>query len=411
MNFVSTFLSHSSTDKALVEAVAVRLGHRGVLAWLDKNELREMGPLDVALKNAVKQQATLTLFLSEASLKSDWCKDELKYALEAQAGYAHILPVYLGDPLSLVRGHELLRSRFLHPDGDRVNQLGYCCNQTPANPDPDAIADMIAATAYRRSIPERWSEVIIILDQRGSGSRRGLPDIPPHIESLNTPTLTFRPSLEDRQLREILIDDDWDAIANTLKKSLSLALNTVRGETRKVRVLGNAQTSLIWVVGSHFDRTNDVELYGYGRGDIVTNKGQERYSPLPGGNAERYQSVTDSLSSTGANMAVVALGIGSRDYVPDVQQAVQDLPLFWIESGHISSSEEAMKLVADIVASIQHLRQNHGVQELVLFWTTANNVALLTAANLTTHVIPKIKFMERDHTNARYLHLPMPNQR
>ncbi|MGB8701520.1 MAG: toll/interleukin-1 receptor domain-containing protein [Thermosynechococcaceae cyanobacterium] len=238
MNFVSTFLSHSSTDKALVESVAKRLGHRGVFAWLDKNELREMGPLDVALKNAVQQQATLTLFLSEASLKSDWCNDELRWALEAQEGYAHILPVYLGNPLSLVRGNELLRNRFLVPDGDRVNQLGYCCNQNPANPDPNTIADMIAATAYRRSIPERWSEVIIILDQRGSGSRRGLPDVPPNFESLNAPTLTFRPSLNDRQPREILIEDDWTAIAHTLERSLSLALNTVRGETRKVRVLG-----------------------------------------------------------------------------------------------------------------------------------------------------------------------------
>lgn len=166
----------------------------------------------------------------------------------------------------------------------------------------------------------------------------------------------------------------------------------------------------MWVVGSHFDRTNDVELYGYGRGDIVTNKGQERYSSLPGGNAASCQHVSGSLSSTGTEVEV-ALGIGSRDYVHDVLQAVQNSPLFWIESGHISNSEEAMKLVADIVASVQHLRQNHGVQELVLFWTTANHVALLAAANLTTHVIPKIKFMERDHANAKYVHLPMPNQR
>jgi TIR domain len=424
MNFVSTFLSHAFVDKALVEAVAERLGHRGVLAWLDKNELRGMGSLLDALKEAVQQHATLTLFLSEASLNSDWCKDELRWALEAQEGYDHILPVYLGDPLSLVKGHELLRSKFLHPDGDRVNQLGYSCKQYPVDADPDAIAEIvattipdeiaekIAVTAYRRSIPDTWSEVVLILDQRGNGSRRGSPDVPDNIARLKAPTLTFRPSLKDRQQHELLTDTAWEQVANALDASLSLApLNTIRGNTRKVRVLGNAQNSLMWVIGNHFDRTNDVELYGYGSDDVVTNKGQVRYSPLPGGNAASCQPVPGSVSCTGVNVEI-ALGIGSsKVYAHQVQQAVPNLPLFWIESGLISDSEEAMKLVADIVASIQHLQHNHGVQELVLFWTTANHVALLAAANLTTHVISKIKFMERDHTTARYLHLQMPNQR
>jgi hypothetical protein len=405
MNFVSTFLSHSSVDKALVEEVAIRLGQRGVLAWLDKNELREMGPLDVALKNAVQQHATLTLFLSEASLQSDWCRDELRWALEAREGYDHILPVYLGDPLRLVKGHDLLRSRFLLPDGDRVNQLGYSCKQLSTDVNPDAIAEMIAVTAYRRSIPETCSEVVIFLDQRGNGARRGVPIIPPNIKSLDVPTLIFRPSMEERQPRETLTDGDWNTVANTLEKSFSLALNTLRGDIQKVRVLGNAQTSLIWAVGRHFDRTNDVVLYGYGRdNNVVNNQGQERFSPLPGGTV-RY-----SLESgPGVSQVEVALGIGSREnYFRTVQQEVRDMPLFWIESGHINDSQEAMQLVADIVASVRHLRQNHGVEKLVLFWTTASHVALLAAANLTTHVIPEIKFMEWDHTNARYWHLPMP---
>ncbi|MGB3517669.1 MAG: TIR domain-containing protein, partial [Elainellaceae cyanobacterium] len=58
--FVSTFLSHSSVDSELTAEVAKQLGRRGVLAWLDANELLEMGPLDEMLKRAVQQQATLT---------------------------------------------------------------------------------------------------------------------------------------------------------------------------------------------------------------------------------------------------------------------------------------------------------------------------------------------------------------
>lgn len=312
--FISTFLSHSSTDKALVEAVAQRLGRRGVLAWLDKNELLEMGTLDTLLKQAVQQQATLTLFLSEAFLKSEWCKDELKWAIEAETGIDHLLPVYLGKPLTLVTGHPLLRSRFLHPDGDKVNKLGYTCRQDSAEPDTDAIADKIAATVYRRSIPEPWSEVVIVLDQRGDGPRRGFPTLSSNVADLNEPILTFRPNLEPRKRQEILTGADWDDMVTTMTRSLSSALATVRGESRKVRVLGNAQAGLLWAVGKHFDRTTSADLYSYGRDDIaVTNKNQDRHSPLSGGDSSRAKLIPAEAKSLVTNQPIVALGVGSQN--------------------------------------------------------------------------------------------------
>lgn len=411
LSFASTFLSHSSADAALAEAVAQRLGRRGVLAWLDKNELLEMGSLDVALREAVRQQATFTIFLSEASLASSWCKDELRWALEARESYEHLLPVYLGDPLKLVKSHDLLRNRFLHPDGDRVNQLGHVCQQNPTDSDADAIAGKIAATVYQRSIPKPWSEVVIVLDQRGNGQRRGLPELPANFENLNAPVLTFRPNLGPRQQRELIAGRDWEDVVQTMMKSLSSALRTVRGETRKIRVLGNAQTGLVWAVGRHFNRTTAAELYAYDRdGNPFTNKGQVRHTPLPEGNPDAAKPVEGSPSiKPGTDQLEIALGVGSEGrYGSAVQQAAPDLPLFWIESGFISDSEQAMKLVADIVASVERLRRDYGVRELVLFWTTANPAALLAAANLASHVIPAIKFMEWDHARAEYVHLPMP---
>ena len=403
-NYVSTFLSHSSVDHELVEAVAQRLGRRGVLAWLDKNELLEMGPLDDMLKQAVQQQATLTIFLSEASLNSEWCNDELRWAIEAQTGTKHLLPVYLGDPLKLVKNHPLLRDRFLHADGDRVNQLGYA-----GEPDPDAIADKIAATVYRHSIPSTWAEAVIVLDQRGSGPRRGLPELPVNIANLKAPTLTFRPSAGSRQLRELLTGDDWQDMVNTLEQSLSNALGTVRGEPRKVRVLGNAQTGLVWAVGRHFDRTTAAVLYGYDRdGRAIDNRKQPRHTALAGGNADQATLVSQGVIDPDVPPTAVALGVGSPRFASDVQQAVPELPLYWIESGFIEDSEQAMDLVKNLIASVEQLRREYGVQELVIFWTTANHVALLAAANLTTHVIPKIKFMEWDHARSQYVHLPMP---
>lgn len=408
LRLVSTFLSHSSENKPLVEAVAVSLGRRGVLTWLDREELA-LGPLEVALKEAVREQATVTLFLSEAYLRSEWCLEELRWAVEAGSGIAHLLPVYLDDPLKLVREHELLRSRFLHPDGDKVSQLGFLNPADPANPDPDAVAEKIADAAYRRSIPAAWSEVAIILDQRGDGPRRGLPPLPENVMNLEIPALTFRPSPLPRQQRETLAGREWSEVAGTMTSSLATALGVVRGDPRKVRVLGAAQTGLWWAVGSHFNRTTSADLYGYDRtGLAFTNKGQDRLTPLQGGDPHRAKPLSDSARNLPPDQPRVALGVGpAAVYAEAVRKASAETPLFWIESGRIDDSQQAMALVADLVASLARLRTSHGVREVALFWTTASSAALLAAANLTPHVIPSVRYMEWDHHRCEYTHLPM----
>ncbi|MFQ4138691.1 TIR domain-containing protein [Nodosilinea sp. PGN35] len=412
-HFVSTFLSHASVDGALVEAVAQRLGRRGVLAWLDKNELKELGPLDTALKQAVQQQATLTIFLSEASANSSWCKNELEWALQAQDGYDHILPVYLGKPGELVKNHDLLRNRFLDYEG-KVNQRGYICEQPPTTADHDAIAEQIAATAYQRSIPQDSSEILIVLDQRGNGLRRGLPPIPDNLARLNAPTLTFRPNLGLRKPVELITGPDWKDMAQTMTTALSYALGVARNNFRRVMVLSNAQTSLAWALGQHFDRTNNIDLYCYDRfGNVVTNQGQERVNLLPGGNPNSAQPVNDMAQHLTETQPQIALGVGSTGetkelYIRDAQQAVPNLPLFWIGSETIETPEQAMQLIADVVASIMRFRRDYGAQELTLFWTGPSHVAILAAANLTWHVIPKINYMEMDRAQGEYVYMPMP---
>lgn len=408
LHFPSTFLSHSSVDTNLVEAVAERLGRRGVLAWLDKTELLELGPLDLTLKQAVQNQTTFTIFLSKASVASSWCDDEIRWALEGKDNSAHLLPVYLGDPLKLVKSHKLLRTRFLHADGDKVNQLGVFLKD-PSKLDPDDIAKKIAATAYKRLALETCSDVIVFLDQRGTQQRRGRPTIPESLARLKAPTLVFRPTLGQRHKHELLTGKDWEDMAATLDNALSNALYTDRSNPRKVRVIGNAQTSLIWLVGRHFDRTTAAELYGYGRdGDSVTNKGQERHTIISGGDPSRAQQLSDDMSMQGSTIA--ALGVGPKEnYAHAMQKAAPHLPQFWIESGKIKNSEQAMKLVKDIVAVVKQLKIHHGIDEICLFWTSANHAALLAAANLTKHgPIPRIKFMDYDRAQNEYVHLPMP---
>jgi hypothetical protein len=410
LRFVSTFLSHVSIHKALVEAVAGHLSRRGVLAWLDKEEL-SLGPLDVALGEAVRAQATMTVFLSDESVASAWCTDELRWALDAAPGVEHVFPVFLGDPLKLVRSHPILQSRFLHPDGDRVNQLGFYHAPDPLHPDPGALAKRIATAAYRRVIGRTWTEVAVIVDQRGEGLRQGRPTVPHNIASLDIPALTFRPRLGPRKPREVVAGSEWDEVVKNATWGLSTALGTLRGgDPRKVRVLGNAQTSLLWAIGKHFDRTTSVELVVYGRDDVaVSNKNQERLAPLASGDPAAARPVSSAPS--GAH-AAIAIGVGPLQNVPYASIAQHLLPaatpLLWIETGHIADSDDAMKIVADLVASVVRVRMDHGAREVILFWATANHVAPLAAANLTSHVIPAVRFMEWDHAHGSYEYLPMP---
>ena len=96
MRYASTFLSHSSADKPLVEAVAIELGRRGVVSWLDIYELVVGDSLSGALAEAIKRQATVTIFFTDNATTSEWVKKELLMALKTHID-ADLLPVFLGD--------------------------------------------------------------------------------------------------------------------------------------------------------------------------------------------------------------------------------------------------------------------------------------------------------------------------
>lgn len=413
LRIASTFLSHSSHssgEKELVREVAKQLARRGVLAWLDEQELG-LSPLSEALTQAVQAQATMAIFLSEHALNSEWCKDELRWALESAEGIDHLLPVYLGDPLELVRRHPVLRTRFLHPDGDRVNLLGCWNPSDPLHPDPQLIAKKIAQTVFKRVFPPAWSEVVVIVDQRGAGPRRQPPRLPDNVARLEVPALRFQVDLEPRQRQSMVTGSDWEHAAQCMKWGLSIALGSLRGEPRKVRVVAEAQTSLAWAVGSHFDRTTSVELYAYDKQHVaITNRGQVSNRPLEGGNPCAAQPVPQDSPVSAGSHAMIALGVGPFErYSHFVKDSLApNTPLFWIDPGNIENSEQAMNVVADLVAAASHLTREHRAQELLLYWSSANHLACLAAANLTHHVVPRVRFMERDHTRCVYEYLPMP---
>jgi hypothetical protein len=152
MAYASTFLSHSSTDQSLVHEVARELGQRGILSWLDANEIHAGVSLNEALIEAVQRQATLTVFLSVAAVKSAWVEKELKTAFEMEKNLGvkgRILPVFLDDREIVVQEHAVLRERWLDEAG-YVNVAGI--EETGKGDDASrakVTAEKIANSIYR----------------------------------------------------------------------------------------------------------------------------------------------------------------------------------------------------------------------------------------------------------------------
>ena len=78
------FLSHSSQDKGLVDGLRRALEVRGCAGWLDVRQLRGGDILPDELKRAIEEANAFVLFVSPASLQSDWVGEELRHALEIQ---------------------------------------------------------------------------------------------------------------------------------------------------------------------------------------------------------------------------------------------------------------------------------------------------------------------------------------
>lgn len=408
MKYASTFLSHSSVDKPLVEAVACELGRRGVIAWLDKNDLTPGLDLCEATKAAIQRQATICLFLSCQAVKSKWVEEELGVALKKVEVSHRIIPIYLGDPLELVKSHPLLKSRWLHPDGDRVTQLGI-------RPEPGKdiaiqarkIAYEVARGIYDDLKIATQNEVILYVDQRGKDMRHGeLQDIPEEVKKQNAPALVFRPNLGPRRLYETLYGDEWNALWHEMETSLDQAVGSLRGaDPKEIRILGNAQLGFPFFLGLYFNRNTSAHIFCYNLdGQNFDNRDQIRHAPLKGGNAH-CEVIDPEINSkitpipSGSEQEAIYLLLVTKIYMrPAVDYLKANSFTFpqygyWVKHDHFTSNDQVMNYVADIVALLMRLKNEHGVRTLYLFCSLPFHVVPLLAANLL-HVMENIVFME-----------------
>ncbi|MFC1573246.1 toll/interleukin-1 receptor domain-containing protein [Candidatus Eisenbacteria bacterium] len=95
----SAFVCHSSNDKEDARRLAVNLATRGIRPWIDEAEIKIGDSLIEKLQEGIDASTCLLPLLSESSVNSRWCREELRMALAQQITGAgkRVLPIKLGD--------------------------------------------------------------------------------------------------------------------------------------------------------------------------------------------------------------------------------------------------------------------------------------------------------------------------
>lgn len=377
--FASSFLSHTWPDKDLVRAVSIELGKQGILTWFDEKELRAGQDLPSTLESAIQEQATFSVFLSHDALAAPWVQNELEIALASrdtdQRRRQRILPVFLGEPLSLVKASPQLASRWLHADGKRVIQFGIKVDPTaPSEANAPVIAAQVADSVFDSINTAAARRVAIHIDQRGS-SREGFPkDIPANLQEQPDVGLVFRPAGGIGAPKETLIGSAWTDSVARLHDALNRAFHGLRwSESKAIHITGNAQLGLAYLIGHHFNRSSAAVLYcSDTRGTAFNNEGWDKYDMLHGGDACCEANADAGLPPIPtAPFKDVVLIIGRQNVaegaLPYLNATRPDVPIAWVRSPqHLDTSDDVKTLVADVTALAQRLKRENGCRTAYL---------------------------------------------
>jgi hypothetical protein len=304
----------------------------------------------------------------------------------------------------MVKASERLRSRLLHPDGDRINRLYIAPERfTDTNTKARDIASQLARTIFERLKVRKFRDVLIYLDQRGNGQRRGEPqDIPPNLRNdLELVGLVFRPDRGTRSQDETLHGEGWVEARDAMENGLAEALGVPRWvDTKRVYLLGNAQSSYFYFLGHHFNRNTSARLYCSNLDQrVFSNQAQPRGAiQLSEGNphCETAHPAIAPIAAYSKHESISLL-LSLEKYVAPIQQYLMasndSSPLIWVQSVWFTDSDQAMAYIADVVALLTRLRAEHSVRTVRLFNALPIHVVPLLAANLL-HEVDNLVFME-----------------
>jgi len=97
IQFYSCFISYSSQDQGFAERLHADLQRKGVRCWFAPEDMKSGKKIYHQLDDAIKYHDKLLLVLSEHSLKSDWVKNEIKWARkrEKETNKQKLFPIAL----------------------------------------------------------------------------------------------------------------------------------------------------------------------------------------------------------------------------------------------------------------------------------------------------------------------------
>ena len=131
---MQVFLSYSDADRDFARQLASQLSKRGCEVWDPSDQLfpGDNGPLKIG--EALKESKAMVVLLSPDSMKSEWVRGEIRYALVNPHYEGRVFPVLVrptADIPWILREFEIL----------------------PPNKDPEAISKRIATALSKQRYP------------------------------------------------------------------------------------------------------------------------------------------------------------------------------------------------------------------------------------------------------------------
>ncbi len=171
----TVFISHSSDDRDFVEREIVSLlEQNGIRTWYSTDEIRAATDWEASIRHALNSCAWFLVALSPASVKSNWVKAEVLWALEQRRG--RIVPLVIADCDSAECNLQLRLLQHIdlrqNPDAARRRLLATF-RQTPPEANSHGEDDLVAKLRTLREQPD-MAEIALVfrsLAHQGEGVR------------------------------------------------------------------------------------------------------------------------------------------------------------------------------------------------------------------------------------------------
>src|SRR5262245_41422873 len=87
------FLSHSSNDKFVAQKLTVDLRNLGIGVWIDSERIKYGQSIPRAIEDGLRHSDAVLVLVSEAFLRSRWCRAEYEPILSAEIDSARIMVI------------------------------------------------------------------------------------------------------------------------------------------------------------------------------------------------------------------------------------------------------------------------------------------------------------------------------